>query len=150
MMSNASISAASAAIPCCASDIVPPASARCLRDRFLACRSGGMLLLKLSGFILEERARILEVSERHISLQLGQPWYRRWLRGGDRRRPIEVRIDFARTDESPDRWQVVNPRRSVVDVQLRPLACLYPTHDFRRRAESIRQLLRQHFVADCI
>lgn len=125
----------------------PADDERFINHRFVACKIGGMLMLKLTGFIIDEGAEIVSISENHATLQMGQPWYRRWV-FGDRRRPIEVRIEFAEPGEDLANWQRANARRSAVDVQLRPLTRWYPTDEFQRRADSILKLLRLHFVAD--
>jgi hypothetical protein len=116
-------------------------------DCFSSCRIGGMLLQKLLGFIEDERAEILSVSESHVTLRLGQPLLQR-LRGVDRRRPIEVRIQFADPGENLADWRRTGARRSAVTVILRPMSRGYSTRDFHRRADSILHQLRFHFVAD--
>lgn len=121
---------------------------RTVTDRFVACKVGGMLFLKLAGFIQDERAEILSVSEYHITLRLGQPWYRRWWSGVERRRPIEVHVQFAEPGEDLATWQTASARRSVVETRIRPLSATFRTSDFQRRAEAIRKMLRLHFVAD--
>ena len=107
-----------------------------------------MLFLKLAGFIQDERAEILNVTEHDVTLRLGQPWYRRWWSGTERRRPIEVHLQFAAPGADLATWQTANARRSVVEARIRPLSAAYRTSDFLRRAESIRKMLRVHFVAD--
>jgi hypothetical protein len=123
------------------------AQGRCVTDRFRACRIGGMLMTKLLGFIEDERAEILSVCESQVTLRLGRPWLQR-MRGGDRRRPIEVCIQFAEPGEDLAEWQKTRARRSEINVSLRPMSRLYPTRDFHRRADSILHMLRLHFVAD--
>lgn len=120
---------------------------RCVRDRFSSCCIGGMLLRKLLGFIEDEEAEVLDISESHVTLRMGRPWLQR-LRGVDRRCPIEVRIQFAEPGEDLGDWQKSQARRSEVQVRVRPLSQWYPTGDFHRRADSILQLLRLHFLAD--
>jgi hypothetical protein len=120
---------------------------RCVTDRFSACKIGGMLMTKLLGFIEDERAEILNVSESQVTLRLGRPWLQRVGRK-DRRRPIEVCIQFAEPGEDLAEWQKTRARRSEVKVRLRPMSRLYPTRDFHRRADSILHTLRLHFVAD--
>jgi hypothetical protein len=120
---------------------------RCVIDRFSACKIGGMLMTKLLGFIEDERAELLRVSETQVTLRLGRTWLQR-MSGGDRRRPIEVCIQFAEPGEDLAEWQKTRARRSEIKVCLRPMSRLYPTRDFHRRADSILHLLRLHFVAD--
>lgn len=121
---------------------------RCVTDQFVACKIGGMLLLKLLGFMQDERAELLAVSDSEVTLTLGQPWYRRWGRGADRRRPVSVRIRFAEPGDDLAAWQQAAARRSVVAVELRALCASHRTADFHRRADAILQRLRLHFVAD--
>lgn len=120
---------------------------RCVTDRFCACKMGGMLMTKLLGFIEDERAEILSISASQVTLRLGRPWLNR-IRGGDRRRPIEVCIQFAEPGEDLSEWRNTLARRSEIKVRLRPMSWLYPTRDFQRRADSILRILRLHFVAD--
>lgn len=120
---------------------------RCVTDRFMACKIGGMLMTKLLGFIEDERAEILSISESQVTLRLGRPWPQR-MSHGDRRRPIEVQIQFAEPGEDLAEWQKAHARRSEVKVSLRPMSWLQPTRDFHRRADSILRMLRLHFVAD--
>jgi hypothetical protein len=107
-----------------------------------------MLLLKLIGFIEDERAEILDVSEAHITLRIGQPWFRRWWHGVERRRPLEVRLDFGEPGHDLQAWQQTRAARSAVDVRIRPLTWSFRQDDFQRRAEAITRSLRLHFVAD--
>lgn len=120
---------------------------RCVTDRFVACKLGGMLMIKLLGFIEDERAEILSVSESQVTLRLGRPWLRR-LNSADRRRPIDVRIQFAEPGDALSEFRTARARRSEINVSLRPGSYFYPTHDFHRRAYSILQTLRLYFVAD--
>lgn len=121
---------------------------RCVSDRFVACKAGGMLMNKLLGFIEDEGAQVVSISESQVTLRMGQPWYRRWSLGRDRRRPVEVKIQFAEPGEDLATWKQANARRSVVDVQLRPLTPTFRTHEFHRRADAILRTLRLYFVAD--
>jgi len=121
---------------------------RYVTDRFVACKTGGMLLTKLLGFIEDERAEVLGISESHVTLRLGRPWLKRLSERSERRRPIELTIRFAEPGEDLSKWKQANARRSVVDVLMRPLSRRYSTRDFHRRAEGILHNLRLHFVAD--
>lgn len=122
---------------------------RCVSDQFVVCKIGGMLMLKLTGFIEDERAEVLSVSEDHVTLLLGRPWYRRiGCRSTERRRPVEVHIQFAEPGQKGVQWQAANARRSVVEIRLRPLTPTFTTRDFHRRADAILRMLRLHFVAD--
>jgi hypothetical protein len=121
---------------------------RCVTDQFVACKTGGMLLNKLLGFIDDERAEVLNISESQATLRLGRPLLGRLADWSERRRPVEVKISFAEPGEDLTQWKRANTRRSVVDVQLRPLTWRLSTKNFHRRAESIVHNLRQHFVAD--
>jgi hypothetical protein len=106
-----------------------------------------MLLLKLIGFIQDQRAEILDVSEDQIVMRLGRPWYVRWWRGDERRRPICVRLNFADPREVAA-CQTTGARRSLVSVDIRPLTRTFHEADFHRRAEDILHNLKLHFVAD--
>lgn len=121
---------------------------RVVKSQFLTCKVGGMLLLKLLGFIEEQRAEIEEVSDHHIVMQLGRPWYARWWHGDERRRPVRVRLDFAEPGEDLPTWKMATARRSVVDVDIRPASMSISNRDFHRRAQGILRNLRLHFVAD--
>jgi hypothetical protein len=116
--------------------------------QFATCKAGGMLLVKLMGFIEDQRAEILDVSEEHIVMRLGRPWYVRWWQGGERRRPICVRLDFAEPGEAAASWQTAGARRSLVHVDIRPMTHSFREADFRRRADDILCSLKLHFVAD--
>jgi len=119
-----------------------------ITGQFSTCKLGGMLLLKLMGFIEDERAEILEMEEDHVVLRLGQPWYRRWWNGSERRRPVAVRLDFAEADERLPSWQEASARRSLVKVDIRPMTRTFRNRDFQRRADGVLGNLRMHFVAD--
>ncbi len=121
---------------------------RVVKSDFVTCKEGGMLLLKMIGFIEEQRAEVREVSDHHIVLQIGRPWYSRWWRGGERRRPVRVRLDFADPGEDLPAWQNSTARRSVVNVDIRPMALSFGSRDFHRRAQGLLRNLRLHFVAD--
>ncbi len=119
-----------------------------ITGQFATCKIGGMLLLKLLGFIEDERAEILEVAEDHVVLRLGQPWYRRWWNGSERRRPVSVRLDFAEPGDDQPRWKAATARRSMVNVDIRPMARSHRGRAFAQRADSVLRNLRLHFVAD--
>lgn len=119
-----------------------------LTRQFATCKIGGMLLLKLIGFIEDERAEIMEVSEEHIVLRLGQPWYLRWWHGEERRRPLAVRLDFSDPESELPNWRKANARRSLVTVNIRPMTKSFRPREFQQRAESVLHNLRLHFVAD--
>ncbi len=121
---------------------------RTVKGEFVTCKVGGMLLLKMVGFIEDQRAEVLEVSDHHIVMQLGRPWYHRWWHGGERRRPVRVRLDFADPSVDLPTWKQARARRSVVNVDIRPMSLSFGTRDFHRRAQSVLRNLRLHFVAD--
>ena len=123
-------------------------SDRIVTDRFVSCKVGGMLLLKIAGFIQDERAELINITEHDVTLRLGQPWYRRWWSGTERRRPIEVHLRFSAPGDDLATWQTASARRSVVEARIRPLSSTHRTEDFLRRADAIRNMLRLHFVAD--
>ncbi|MCA9025481.1 MAG: hypothetical protein KDA86_09740 [Planctomycetaceae bacterium] len=123
-------------------------SQRVVKSDFASCHVGGMLLLKLIGFIEDQRAEIHEISDRHIVMQLGRPWYSRWWHGGERRRPVRVRLDFADAGDGLPTWQKASARRSIVSVDIRPMALSYGSRDFHRRAQGVLRNLRLHFLAD--
>jgi len=126
----------------------PASTPEGVTSRFATCKIGGMLLLKLVGFIEDERAEILEVSDEHIVLRLGHPWYLRWWHGVERRRPVSVRLDFAEPSNDTPSWQKANARRSLVTVNIRPMTNTFRPRDFERRADAVLRNLRLHFVAD--
>ncbi|MBX3436492.1 MAG: hypothetical protein KF861_03305 [Planctomycetaceae bacterium] len=123
-------------------------SEQAVSSQFAACKIGGMLLLKLIGFIEDERAEILEISEEHVVLRLGRPWYSRWWNGDERRRPVSVRLDFAEPGNDLPTWQRATARRSLVKVNIRPMTTTFRNQDFQRRAQSVLRSLKLHFVAD--
>ena len=119
-----------------------------ITSQFATCKIGGMLLLKLIGFVEDERAEILEVAEDHVVLRLGQPWYLRWWTGEERRRPVSVRLDFAEPGDDLPQWQQATARRSIVKVDIRSMTTSHRGRDFQRRADAVLRNLRLHFVAD--
>ncbi|MGD9855765.1 MAG: hypothetical protein AB7U20_12540, partial [Planctomycetaceae bacterium] len=63
-------------------------------------------------------------------------------------RPVSVRLDFAEPGIDLPRWQRASARRSMVNVEIRPMTGSFRSRDFRRRADSVLRSLRLHFVAD--
>lgn len=124
------------------------ASKDCVKDQFVTCTLSNLLMYKLCGFIQDERAEILDVSENHVRLLLGRPWLSRVWNGGERRRPLEVRLDFSEPSGNLAKWQEAHAERAVVDVTIRPRCVSFRKRDFHRRAYSILRNLRLHFVAD--
>ncbi len=121
---------------------------RKVNSEFVTCKVGGMLLLKMIGFIEDQRAEVLEVSDQHIVMQLGRPWFHRLWHGGERRRPVQVRLDFADPGDDLPTWKQATARRSVVSVEIRPMTLSFGTREFHRRAQGVLRNLRLHFVAD--
>ncbi len=132
----------------CNRDTEETTTQRGITSQFATCKIGGMLLLKLLGFIEDERAEILEAAEDHVLLRLGQPWYLRWWRGEERRRPVSVRLDFAEPGDDQPHWQAATARRSIVNVDIRPMTRSHRGRDFEQRADAVLRNLRLHFVAD--
>ncbi len=121
---------------------------RIVNDRFITCSLDNLLMYKLCGFIEDERAEILNVSEKEVRLLLGRHWLTRLMIGDERRRPLEVRLVFSEPGDDLPVWKSAHARRSVVDVTVRPLSATFGTKEFHRRAASVLQKLRLHFVAD--
>ncbi len=124
------------------------ASGRCIEDRFITCSLDNLMMFKLCGFIEDERAEIIDVSDKEVRLLLGRHWLTRLMNSRERRRPIEVRLMFSDPGDDLPVWKSAHAQRSVVDVSIRPLSLTIPTADFHRRAASVLNKLRLHFVAD--
>lgn len=108
-------------------------------NTFLISDIGDCLVLKLRGFVDEQQARIQEVSENQVTLQLGGSPWRAFLFGGEC--PIDLKLEFRRTisDRNP---------QSKVEITIQDRRWRGDTSHFETAARRVILQLQQHFMAN--
>lgn len=117
-------------------------------DSLIACEIGGTLLVKLLGFVEDQQAELLDVTEDQLRLRVGRTWWERWWYGFGGHAPLEVRLDIQQAcDESHQPQQATPPRHSRIDVAVRPLSRYWKPERFQTQAERVVHRLRWHLMA---
>jgi hypothetical protein len=116
-----------------------------LRDSLGASDVGNTLFLKLCGFILDQQARLLEVSEHNYCLKIGHTRWERFWHGRGSHDPVVVTL-AVRRDERPDRNRKAHASQTIVDVDVRPAGWGWNAAAFESCAAQIVQRLRRHLM----
>jgi hypothetical protein len=108
---------------------------------------GTTLLLKLCGFIEDQQAEVLDVSEDQLRLRIGRSWFARlWRRAGGHG-PLEVTLDIVRSNTRKiDEWRHIHAPHAQVLISVRPLGRFWKQADFQECAEQLVQRLRRYLM----
>lgn len=117
-------------------------------ESLTACDVANTLMLKLCGFIEDQQARLLDVSEDHYRLQIGFNRLARFWHGISGHDPVEVTLKIER-DESyqPEAGRASRPSRATIHVSVRPLSGSWRTDTFEECGRRIVHRLRLHLIA---
>jgi hypothetical protein len=114
-----------------------------------ACDLANTLMLKLCGFIEDQQAQLLDVSEDRYRLQIGYNRLTRFWHGIAGHDPVEVTLQIHR-DESyhPEAGRANRPGRATIDVAVRPMGGSWRRDRFEECGQRIVQRLRLHLMAN--
>ena len=111
-------------------------------ETYVVSNIGTCLLLKLCGFVEEQRAEIRDVGENHLQLRLGSSWLGRLLGSGDSGHPLQMDIQF-----DPDVESASSPRpQARVQIVVRDGRILGQSDRFEAAARRILWQLRGHLM----
>ncbi len=105
---------------------------------FLVTDIGDCLVLKLSGFVQDQKATVEDVSENHLHLRVGGSWLRSLLSQADYPLDLEIQIHPAQGDQNP---------QSEVEVLIRDRRGDGQTSHFEVAARRIIWNLKHHLMA---
>lgn len=113
-----------------------------------ACDLGNTLLLKLCGFIEDQNAELIEVSEDCYRLRIGHSRLARFWHGIAGHNPVEVTLHIRR-DESyrPEVGRYSRPADARIEVVVRPLGLGWRRERFDECGHRIVNRLRFHLMA---
>jgi hypothetical protein len=115
---------------------------------FFACVAAQMAVYKLEGFISEEKAQVVEVSEHRVVLRHGRkPFFSFWGNHDDCR-PVDVEVVFRTEQAGTPRLPKPIPRNHVlVAITIRPVGWMDDHDLFELRARRVLKKLAGHFAA---
>jgi diguanylate cyclase (GGDEF)-like protein len=113
--------------------------------KFIACQAEDILVAKLKGFVMDHRARLIDVQENLVAMRVGESTiFGKW--GSDpRRQPVEMIVVLGDEQASGRRAAT---KRIEIDVTVRPIGRAPDPRVFEVRACRTVELLRSHLLAD--
>ena len=121
------------------------ASAPLVQDSVVSCSTGGILFLKVCGYVEAEHAEILAVNETHLRLRIGAvSWFSRVFNGAT---PIEVCLNFTSPAANTENWLHTHASQAAIDVVIRPTSQFHDSTEFTDTARRALWRLRCHLLA---
>ena len=107
-----------------------------------------MIVYKLSGFVNEHKAKIVDVTPKRAVLRLGYKGLFPYWKETEQGKPVQIEIDFGE-----NYYKVVNGQKSTVprvEIQylVKPLGWIRDAAVFQSRAARVIKDLRAFFVAE--
>lgn len=112
-------------------------------DAFQACIAADMCVYKLGGFVESNNARIVDVTENHVQLQLGQKGLFSTWGGTPERQPISMSLDISKMET-----KIRTASRVRVAVRITPVGKVRRSETFQERARVAYRTLKEYFVAE--
>ncbi len=113
-----------------------------------ACDVGNTLMLKLCGFIEDQNAELLDVSEDCYRLKIGHARLTRFWHGISGHDPLEVTLQIRRDQTyRPETARGSRPANATVEIAVRPLGLGWRREKFNECGHRIVNRLRFHFMA---
>lgn len=129
---------------------IPPSGRFILADRFVSMSVGGTLVLKACGFIEDQQARILNVTESSLRVRTGHEWYERLLSGRRRRKPMEVVLEIHPLMDQDDPARASSPfpdRYCVIEARIVAGSRSWSQAEFAEESRRLLWRLRSCFMA---
>lgn len=103
-----------------------------------------MLVLKLTGFVEENAAKLLNVEPRQVVMQVGSSGlFSGWGRAAGERLPVQVTMDISDAPREPES----TGKRLLLKTTVVPLTRHVDATVFRARANHVIEQLRSHLIA---
>lgn len=112
---------------------------------FAACVAADMIVYKLGGFVNDNRAKLLEVTHSHATMQVGERGLLPFWGNNDSRRPIRIEIGFTDRNET-DKGEI--SRAVPIQVKVKPVGWVRNVAVFQERAREAVKTLRSYFVGE--
>ena len=110
-----------------------------------ACVAKGMLPIKLTGYVQDKGAKLVNVSEDELIVKVGQGGlFGGWGKKGDKQ-PVKIRIEI---QDIPENEQVSRTRRIRLVTATEPIGRPKTLEEFERRACHAIEDLRSYLIAD--
>ncbi len=115
---------------------------------FVTCAASDMIVYKLGGFVSDQKAKLVDVTPKRATLQLGTRGLLPFWGATENRQPVEVTVNFGNSDFIPGvPRQSAVPRVKIV-VTIRPLGWCRDHEAFERRARQVFKRLREYFAGE--
>lgn len=121
-----------------------------LADRFVSMSVGNTLVLKACGFIEDQQATILDVTESSLRIRTGHPWYARLLSGSRLKKPLEVALRIQPLPHQNDlsRFSPQNADRyCVIEARIAGRRISWSQPEFAEESRRLLWRLRSYFMA---
>ena len=103
--------------------------------------------MKLLGFIEDQKAELLDITEDQLRLRVGRTWWERLWYGVHGHAPLEMRLDLSHRDRPAfGPHQKAHATHSKIDVAVRPLSRNWKPEPFETEAERLVHRLRWHLM----
>ncbi len=109
------------------------------------CVASSMLHIKLKGYVLDNMAKILDVKEDSLLLQVGSPGLLGGWGNKQERQPVKVWIDIHKL---PNNEKVSGTRRILLKTRTEPIGRPAKKDTFHTRAAIVVESLRSYLIAD--
>ncbi len=113
-------------------------------ETYLVSNIGPCLLLKLCGFIQEQRAEIHDVGDHRLLLRIGSTWLSRLTGSKSPGHPIDLEIRFNSLEESN---HTTHPQARV-DILIRDRQFFFHADQFESATQQILWQLRGHLMVN--
>ena len=120
-----------------------------LESQFMACVASELIVFKLSGFVNEVHARVLEVTPERVRMRIGRTGLLPGWGRSDDRKPVDVEVDFS--SEAAIRsinGRKVKSNQVQVRVKVVPVGRIKSREVFLERAQTVLKELANYFLAD--
>ena len=119
-----------------------------IKDELVTSNIAGTLMLKLCGFVEDQQARILDISEDHLKLKIGYTLFERFWHGLSGHGPLEVTLDIRDgAGEGLADWQRSQARHARVCVCVRPAGGAWGQKRFESCANAVLHRLRLYLMS---
>jgi diguanylate cyclase (GGDEF)-like protein len=116
-------------------------------SRFQACIAADMIVYKLGGFVRDQNAKLKQVTEQRVSIQMGSVGLLRVWGSTPQRQAVAITIDLgART--APNQGRRAAAPHIEVHTQIRPIGIIRNPDVFQTRARNVMKMIRSYFAAE--
>ena len=118
-----------------------------ISDELVTSNIAGTLMIKLCGFVEDQRAQIIDVSEAQLKLRIGYTLFERFWHGISGHGPLQITLDICDgAEESLPEWQQAQARHSTVHVRVEPTGRNWRQDRFEEAANHVLHRLRLYLM----